>query len=283
MAAGEMSSKISWLAKAGYKPETWEIVEGCTKVSAGCKNCWAEAMHPRLGTGHPFNEVLLRPDRLEEPLDWRKPRMVFVCSRSDLFHEQVSGYFMARALDVMETQRRHIFIVLTKRPEIMQPLMEDRTSCTPGCPSPNVWLGVSVEDQATADERIPLLLETPAKVYVISYEPALGPVDLSPWLPSLTLAAGGGPARVVTVDNRFGTKTCGYAPALDWVLVGGESGRNFRPCEAEWIADVARQCRDAGVSCFVKQDAHRYPERQGRIPDDLWAVKEWPNGRGTDD
>jgi len=132
--------------------------------------------------------------------------------------------------------------------------------CKANWPLKNVWLGVSVEDQKTANERIPLLLQTPAALRFVSVEPILGPVDL----------IGPGYFR----DPKF--NQAGGLVGLDWVIVGGESGPNAKPCEIGWIEDVVGQCTMAGVPVFVKQDSGRFPGKQGRIPDYLWQYKQYP-------
>lgn len=233
---------IQWTSR------TWNPVRGCTRVSEGCRNCYAEAMAARNlpgmrspTTGEPFatrtkagprwtGRVELIPEKLREPLSWRKPCRVFVNSMSDLFHEALDFKDIARVMDVIEAAQRHTFQVLTKRAARMSEFFDYTTGALGLKPPPNLWLGVSVEDQATADERIPLLLQTPAAVRFVSYEPALGPVDFSLWL---------GPVHPHAV--------------LDWIIVGGESGPGARRFDASWARSTAAQCRAAGVACFVKQ------------------------------
>ena len=258
-----------------WTDRVWNPVTGCTKVSAGCKNCYAETIADRFwATQYPdgvptgrhdaggnapemrprrFTDVWTHDDRLRDPLSWRKPARVFVNSMSDLFHEDVPDEFIDRVFAVMHLAERHVFQALTKRPERMLAYVSSRprdaakpdqvviaTELGEGhysvpWPLPNVWLGVSVEDQPRADERIPLLLQTPAAVRFISAEPLLGPVDLSPWL--LVETIGG-----VELERW-----------LDWVIVGGESGPGARPCNLEWIRSIVEQCHSANVKCFVKQ------------------------------
>lgn len=244
---------------------TWNPVTGCTKVSAGCKNCYAERVFPRAYagqtvtevTGHPdspdgalyvmrprrFTDVRTHPERLDRPLHWRKPRRVFVNSMSDLFHEDVPDEFIDRVFQTMWQATQHTFQVLTKRPDRMRDYASALVGTwLPGGPPPNVWLGVSVEDQATADERIPILLDTPAATRFVSYEPALGPIDFTPF-----------PARWEAVVA--GSRICEprRVTGIDWIIVGGESGPEARPMHPEWMRSTIRQGRDAGVPVFCKQ------------------------------
>ncbi len=251
----------------------------CERVSAGCVNCYAERINQqRFGTGLPYNrasrdrvEVVLGERTLRAPLSWRRSRRVFVCSMTDLFGEWVPDGYIDRVFAVMALAP-HQFIVLTKRPTRMREYLTNADRMyvlrsgieewsdevgTLGWPLRNVWLGTSVEDQAAADTRIPELLATPAAVRWVSCEPLLGPVDLD--------GAGGWIA---------GLHPNGSDAGLDWVVVGGESGPGRRPCEVEWIADIVRQCDQAEVPVFVKQDSGPRPGGQGRIPAELWARKE---------
>ena len=297
-----------------WATHTWNPVTGCTKVSQGCKHCYAERMAKRFsrrgilpGTDSEGNavewdtcespngpdfQVLLHPERLDEPLHWRKPRRVFVCSMSDLFHEAVPDDFRDRVFASMALAAQHTFMVLTKRPRLLTDYMAGKLLCgriaqhiagidgrpvrwawggdgTANCvgtrpwPLPNVWLGVSVEDQATADERIPLLLRTPAAVRFVSYEPALGPVDFTPWL------------GCDLENSSHGV----LMPGVSWLICGGESGPGARPMQVEWAQSAADQCSAAGVAFFMKQDSGYRSGQQGRLPDALWSRKEWPDAR----
>ena len=278
----------------GWTDETWNVTTGCSHVSDGCTNCYAETLSLRRGWSmlpwthqNAAENVVLHPNRLEYPLHWRKPRMVFVDSMSDLFHKQVPFKFIAQTFDVMADVRAalHFFQVLTKRPHRMRKFfvwLEDHwqhsspANFTIGVFDylPNVWLGVSVEDQRRADERIPVLLDTPAAVRWLSCEPLLGPIDLAPWV----------------FNRRSEVRHLVYGPAclnedqadsavslsVDWVVVGGESGPGHRPMKIEWLESIVEQCRTAKVPVFVKQDSGSLPEKQGRIPDELWALKQFP-------
>lgn len=176
---------------------TWNPVTGCSKVSQGCKNCYAERLFPRAYPGRKFTEVREHEDRLGQPGRWARPRMIFVNSMSDLFHEDVSDEFIAEVWFRMALNQHHTFQVLTKRPERMmswlahhgtwavfygeRPEYEESLK-KHGWPLRNVWCGVSIENQETAHERLPLLMQTPAAIRFVSYEPALGPVNISDYL-----------------------------------------------------------------------------------------------------
>ena len=216
---------------------TWNPATGCTKVSPGCAHCYAEAVAPRSFKGRPFTEVKFHPERLEQPLHWRKPRRVFVNSMSDLFHEALTDVQIANILDVIEACPQHTFQALTKRSQRMRDYFT-RYLDAEGLRVPsNLWLGVSVENQHLADERIPHLLMTPTTgVRFLSVEPLLAPVDLRRWMPS---------------DPE-------YRPSgIDWCIVGGESGRKARQCDLRWVRSIVNQCRDATVPAFVKQVGRR--------------------------
>ncbi|WP_448337561.1 DUF5131 family protein [Chloroflexus aurantiacus] len=231
------TSKIEWTEA------TWNPLTGCTKISPGCKHCYAERMALRLramGVEKYRNgfTLTLHPDVLEEPLTWKKPRMIFVNSMSDLFHKDVPLAFIHQVFDVMRRASWHQFQVLTKRAERLSEL-------APLIDWPaNVWMGVSVE-QATYTYRIDHLRQTNACIKFLSLEPLLGP------LPDLNL------------------------DGIDWVIVGGESGPRARPMQAEWVRDIRDQCIRAGVPFFFKQWGGPVKKRTGRMLDGrTWD--EWP-------
>lgn len=234
---------------------TWNPVTGCTEVSEGCDHCYARSVaHRFAGTpAYPRGfEVTLRPERLDQPLRWRRPRMIFVNSMSDLFHAEIPDEMIARVFAVMALATAHTFQVLTKRPGRMRTLLTSpdfkwqvwhqmltlthaRSMTMPAehaaaltWPLPNVWLGVSVETQKWADVRIPTLVATPARVRFLSMEPLLAPVTLSSW-------------------------TLLTPPQLHWVIVCGESGPGARRMDHQWAADLAAECRCAGIAFFMKQ------------------------------
>ena len=288
---------------------TWNPVVGCTPVSPGCLNCYAATMARRLekmrkpeyqprdgiriaevkaGRAVFTGEVRCLDDRLAMPLRWRKPRLVFVNSMSDLFHEAVPFEFVDKVFAVMALCPQHVFQVLTKRPERMAEYLntpgrggfiwadasqidgrlEDEEADVPYASThSNVWLGTSVENQATADERIPHLLRCPAAVRFLSCEPLIGSVDLSAFMGGQYV---GLPGDVVHPNYNFG---------LHWIIVGGESGAHARPCNVEWIRWVVKQCQGAGVPCFVKQVG-----RKPFLKDHAYCptCREWHHERGWD-
>ena len=251
-------TKIEWAE------EVWNPVTGCTKISPGCKNCYAERMSKRLAgrfgypAVNPFR-VTLHPDKLTEPLNWKKPKRIFVCSMGDLFHEDVPDSWIAAVfksigmcMSAGDARKDHIFMVLTKRPERMRnffrdwPLFENL---------PNVWLGVSAENQEPADARIPVLLSIPAVKRFVSLEPMLGPVDLDNieckpgyFENALSLEEWAG-----AEDSPEVKASMGGGALLDWVICGGESGPGARPVHPEWVRGVRDQCEAYGVPFFFKQ------------------------------
>jgi len=248
---------------------TWNPVAGCTRVSAGCDNCYAATLvagrlknrpqYESLAVVTPsgraaFNgKIRLLPERLEQPLRWRRPRRIFVNSMSDLFHEDVPFDYIDRVFAVMAMAPQHTFQVLTKRPERMLAYMDKGVAnrvdlavmrCFQGwspdaidraraMPLPNVWLGTSTENQEQWDARVALLGQVPAAVRFVSAEPLLGPIDC-------------GNAFDQPPDDSP------YRP-IDWVIVGGESGRGARPMDVAWARSIVEQCRGAVVPVFVKQ------------------------------
>lgn len=287
-----------------WTDRTWNAVRGCSRISEGCRNCYAERVATRFGTKDgPFSgyatmtksgprwtgKVELIEPALLEPLKWRKPQRVFVNSMSDLFHESLPDEAIDRVFAVMALCPHITFQVLTKRAKRMREYFVGFTptdssdvdrvlnrggSCADWMLRfgfseaqidtvadshfwrglPNVWLGVSVEDQITADERIPELLRTPAAIRFVSYEPALGPVDFRE-----------------------------YARKLHWVIVGGESGPGARPFDVQWARNTIQQCKAAGVAVFYKQGGYSnrcaHDKKGGHFecfPEDL-TIREFPD------
>ena len=301
-----------------WTDETWNPVRGCSRVSEGCRNCYAEKQAARIismnrgrgieegsgaydgliAKGGQWNgKMELVPKLLDQPLRWRNPRKIFVNSMSDLFHENVPFEYVAAAFGIMAGASWHTFQILTKRPGRMREFFQWidshpersrydterlkkqcpgddwrvffmlqkaseqlelggkglRVEATGQWPLPNVWLGVSVEDQKAANERIPLLLDTPAAVRWISAEPLLGPVNLRQIMRTTPDSD-----WVYCWDSLSGFRghKCGGTegnPALDWVVVGGESGANARPMEREWVRSLRDQCALNSTAFHFKQ------------------------------
>lgn len=242
--------------------ESWNPITGCTPTSPGCDNCYAKSMATRFaGTaGYPKDDpfgVTFHPERLKTPLAWKKPRRIFVCSMADLFHEDVKQEWIDEIFNVMSNAPRHTFLVLTKRPERMKAALKDLGNrwksnvfggnCAPRWPLENVWLGVTAENQETAEERIPVLLSIPAEKRFVSVEPMLGAVDLKRLVYN----------SEVIVDALNGRHGCVYPMAgennsLDWVICGGETGPKARPVHPDWVKDIRDQCRASSVPFFFK-------------------------------
>jgi len=237
---------------------TWNPVRGCTKVSPGCAHCYAETFAERFRgvKGHPYEQgfdLRLVPEKLDEPLHWTKPRRVFVNSMSDLFHEGVPYHHISFVWRTMQRTPQHVYQILTKR---AQRLYDDIPKLVHHFGVlPNVWLGVSVENQHFADERIPILLETPAAVRFISAEPLLGPIDFT--LRGDRVAGWDEDWRYNVLSGEEWAGPRDENPErsqhLDWVIVGGESGADARPCDVAWVRAVITQCQTAGVPVFAKQ------------------------------
>lgn len=291
-----------------WTDETWNPVRGCTRVSEGCRNCYAEIMAARFSDPGQWGEGLadrvtlpngakdhrwtgvveMAPQHvLEKPFSWRKPRMVFVNSTSDLFHESLSFEDIDKVFAVMALTPRHTYQVLTKRPDRMREYTKRRTARarhpamgyaalmsmtgrwnTPALnllewPLQHVWMGVSVEDQATADARIPHLLGASAAIRFISAEPLLGPVCLDELQRRADIPGDEYSALhcdVDVADDDWGGAT------LDWVIVGGESGPGARPMHPDWARSLRDQCQAAGVPFFFKQWGAWLPWEWGTSP-----------------
>jgi protein gp37 len=289
------SSKIEWT------DATWNPVTGCSKVSPGCAHCYAETLALTRLAGKPgypglpwtpenaLLNVVERPERLDQPLRWRRPRMVFVNSMSDLFHEEVSDEFIARVFTVMAAAPQHVFQVLTKRPERMRDCVRglawempgdgSRGEATiyrpayglPAEPLPNVWLGTSIENRRYV-QRADLLRETPAAVRFISAEPLLGPLVHDDFTDN---DVNGGVSHWRDSHRYRGPEL--DLTNIDWLIVGGESGPGHRPMQAEWVRDL----RDA---CY--ESRHRYsPLEDARLPGNWTGTrfffKQWGGAKPT--
>lgn len=268
-----------------WTDSTWNPMRGCSRVSAGCQHCYAERFSSRFSWKGGRYDGLVRQTRdgprwtgkvelveseLERTLKWRKPKRIFLNSMSDTFHESLPDEAIDRVFAVMALAPQHTFQVLTKRPERMRKYLSDEATAgrvrnirasnqwtaREDWPLPQVWCGVSVEDQATADERIPLLLSTPAAKRFVSYEPALGPVDFTE-LDGLGIFRRPHsihePAVLWNALTGFVAGPGEMRNHLEWVIVGGESGPGARPFNPKWARQTLAACRDARVTCFVKQ------------------------------
>ena len=253
-------SKIEWT------DATWNPVTGCDKVSTGCKNCYAEKYLKRFHGDNGF-AVTLHENRLSKPDTWKNPRIIFVCSLGDLFHEDVPFNFIDKIFSVIERNKRHTFIILTKRPENAKVYYDDRGISKPYL---NVWFGISAENQETADIRVPVLLQIPAIVRFVSAEPLLGYINLSKIkigdISYIDALKGFGYGEMVPGHSIFYHR-------ISWVIVGGESGNKARPMHPDWAISLRNQCDSAGIPFFFKQwgewaPAHslqcNFPEFKGK-------------------
>lgn len=265
-------TKIEWCTA------TWNPIMGCTPISPGCRNCYARTMMARFAgqKGWPSSpgDITLFPERLEQPFRWKKPKTIFVCSTSDLFHGAVPFKFIASVFGVMASNPRHTFQVLTKRPSNMirwfngmknRPINKSlmmlseyqvdsfanpsmvETHISTEWPLPNVHIGVSAENQEMADERIPLLSNTPAAKRFVSLEPLLGPISLGDYL----------------IDKTKYKLTIGNYP--DGVIVGAETGKGKRHMDLDWARYLRDQCVSTNVPFFFKKDSDRNHELDGEV------------------
>ena len=291
------NTKIQWT------DTTWTVTTGCDKVSQGCSKCYAEVMSNRLQAmgvrGYEgiiknnrwTGKINLLPEKLEEPLHWKKPRMIFVNSMSDLFHPSVPFEFVDKVYAVMGICFQHTFQILTKRPERMKQYFDElglgkrsvsseamwimksaaggfalahnvadfiRSGILPD----NIWLGTSCENQSTANERIPILLQIPAAIRFISAEPLLGPIDF------LSLLKG---------DIKYQGNDEFFIPKINQIICGAESGRGARPMQLEWARSLRDQCKAAGVKFFMKQICESgYKIDYEKFPGDL-KIRDYPD------
>jgi protein gp37 len=231
---------------------TWNPVRGCTKISQGCKHCYAETFAERFRgvKNHPYErgfDLRLVPEKLAEPIRWKNPRKIFVNSMSDLFHEDVPASYVAKVVDVMLEASWHVYQVLTKRAERLAEILHKMPRAAA---SPHIWWGVSVEDKKSGVPRIDHLRRTPVQTRFLSIEPLL---------------------------EDLGTLNL---QGISWVIVGGESGRAARPMERDWVVSVRDQCRSAGVPFFFKQWGGKNKAATGRLLDGL-TYDEYPTSLTT--
>lgn len=253
--------------KIEYLTHTWNpIAMCCTPVSAGCANCWHLRMAHRMAFNHNTisltragaygggNPILVE-DELSAPLRLRKPARIGVQFMGDLFHENITNEMISKIVCKMTVAIKHTFFILTKRPERMFKFYT-HPQPWPTAKLPNVWLGVSVEDQKTADERIPLLLQTPAAHRWVSYEPALGPVDFTALAHEENFTRRDGKwtlfSNALTGERSTSPYSGVTGPKLDWLVMGGETGSRARPMHPDWARSVRDQCHAAGTPLFFK-------------------------------
>lgn len=219
---------------------SWNFVTGCNKVSAGCKNCYAETIANRFWKDRKFTDVQIDEDKINLPFHLRKPRQIFVNSMSDLFHEKIPLDIIKRAYIVMQENPQHIYQILTKRPQrALEFYNSEFFPHVGGLSEPKfIWLGVSVENQKAADERIPLLLQTPAAIRWLSIEPMLEKISFR-WMQP--------------ISREHSTGHLDILKNISWVVVGCESGYNRRECKIEWVEGIVEQCKEANIPVFVKQ------------------------------
>ncbi len=259
------NSKIEWT------DHTFNPWMGCTKVSPGCANCYAEDLmmhrYKKATWGKGASRTKTREANWKEPLKWNRQALaegvrhrVFCASLADVFDQEVPDEWRHQLFEIIKITPGLDWLILTKRAKEMRDYMAEERfrNHKTGLPLSNVWLGVSVEDQDRADERIPYLLQAPAAVRFLSVEPMLEAIDIG-----------------VALN---GTDYSSMPPRIpvDWVICGGESGKTPRPMGMDWVLDLHRQCKIAGTAFFMKQDNGPFPGNRGRIPDDIWATKQFP-------
>lgn len=259
------NTKISW-AQA-----TWNPITGCTPESEGCAHCYAAGLVKRFPALHkpgvPFSTPVYHSGRMDAPLHWRKPRRIFVGSMTDMFHEDVNIFWLLDVLDFISRVPHHTFMFLTKRPARMKTMLADIGEKLPSLASlPNLWLGVTAENQQRADERIPVLLGIPAAKRFVSIEPMLGPIDLRrvqwPGRHRVDVLRGG---YWEDRDVFFkGFVNHSDMNKLDLVIVGAETGPGKRPMDPVWALDIRDQCEAAEVPFFFKKDSEGGSTLDGR-------------------
>ena len=263
-----------------WTDKTWNPTTGCDKISPGCAHCYAEGVAKRFWGDRKFSDVQFHEDRLLQPLSWKKPQRIFVNSMSDLFHKKVTDEQLDQIFAVMALTLRHTYQVLTKRPERMQNYLrsdakqrirrtavdigrklnltaafEPYETCQYDWPLPNVWLGVTTENQKTANERIPFLRHCPAAIRFLSCEPLLEPIELFDVDGEVSLA----------FQAMYEREMLFPADVIDWVIIGGESGHKARACKVDWIRSIVAQCQLAEVPVFVKQLGSYPVENFGKL------------------
>lgn len=233
------NSNIAWT------DHTWNPWVGCSKVSAGCENCYMFRDQKRFGNDP--NEIRrTKKKTFQSPFQWKEPARIFVCSWSDFFHPAIPEDWIHDALDVIFGNQHHTFLLLTKRPENIRNVISDEEWWQ----YPNIWLGITTENQESLDKRLPLLLDIPASVRFLSMEPLIEPVSFHEW---------------------------DLAGAIDWIIVGGESGHGGRIMNPAWARYIRDKCQSWETPFFMKQMTGNTKEKRYDIPEDL-LIREFPNG-----
>lgn len=276
------TTKIQWTQY------TWNPIRGCTPASEGCINCYAKrmaawrfaALASNLDKDKEFKPRVIH-EKIEEPLKWKKPRMVFVGSMGDIFHEDIPAKDIIHMFDIMQRCKTHTFQVLTKRPERMAEVLfgkEGDWYLGGGDYIKNVWMGVTAENQRMLDYRVHFLATHWAGIRYVSCEPLLEPLNMYDWL------------EIAKEKGTGKTVFSGWKPAIDWVIVGGETGSSARVCREDWISDIYNQCKDANVPFFFKQPGRKWiPTCIGDQPnqdcenclglDCTYGIKRWKERR----
>lgn len=257
-----------------WTDHTWNPIVGCSRISPGCKNCYAAitAASTKMQQFEQYQKVkewdgtvTFVANQLKRPFKLKSPQKIFVCSMSDLFHENIPNEWRDRVFEVIEACPRHIFQLLTKRPENAVDYFGYRYG-DKNIPD-NIWFGVTVENQDMASRRIDILSTIKAKIRWVSFEPLLEDIDLTDFL------------QVEVAVNCMETPDGSYeinVNYFDWAVIGGESGANHRKVDPLWIESIASQCQDANVFVWVKQDSAYQPGKQGRLSNQLWGLKQFP-------
>lgn len=259
------NTKIEWATA------TWNPWFGCSKVSPACDNCYAERWANR--TGKDFSKITRSRTTFNDPLKWKEPQRIFVCSLSDFFHLDVPRSLREEAIAVMQAAPQHTYMLLTKRPDNILPALDGTAFAK--LPD-NVWLGVTAENQEQANKRIPLLLQVPARVCFVSCESLLGPIRLKQQNPD-----GFWPPKAKQPDEAWLRHKDWpddfeyWSTGLSWVICGGESGSKARPMHPTWARSLRDQCQAAGVPFFFKQWGEWFPESQWEDNPDLLLPEDY--------
>lgn len=275
-------TKIPWAT------HTWNPITGCLAISEGCENCYAKALSHRFGWD--WGTPQFHPERLRDPLKRKKPAKIFVCSMSDLFHEKVEDSWVNEVIRIIQKCPQHTFMILTKRPKRMKEYFDRLFSarCIPAGKyiHDNLWLGVTVENQKRADERIPILLDIPAKVRFVSSEPLLEKINIEKYLGECVSYCH--ECKDIVIPNYIHSPTdneidevCGVCkseflddlPGIDWIIVGGETGAGARYCAPDWIMKLEDQCHK-NTFFFKQWGTSAETKRELKVMNDIGYKRE---------